>query len=162
MIHYRSFSQLILCGRLGQDAQLRQSQSGLQYLSFGLGTSESFKDQSGKYTQKTTWHDCVMFGSRAEKIASALTKGTLVLVQATLGYREVTLDNGHKAKAPSIRVEDIQILGESRKDGETTGQAAPAPARSQPQRRAPARQAAAAPQSASTDPFAPTDDEPIF
>ena len=58
MLNYRSFSQVILCGRLGQDAQLRSTKTGMKMLSFGVGTSVSAKGADGAYTQKTTWHDC--------------------------------------------------------------------------------------------------------
>lgn len=114
MLNYRSFSQIILCGRLGQDAALRTTKTGNRMLSFAVGTSVSTKEADGTYSQATSWHDCIMFGPRVERLASALVKGTVVCVQGSLSYREVELKNGYKAKTANILVDDLQILAESK------------------------------------------------
>lgn len=114
MLNYRSFSQVILCGRLGQDAQLRSTKTGMKMLSFGVGTSVSAKGADGAYTQKTTWHDCLMFGPRTEKLVSVLTKGTTVCVQGSISYKDVELKTGYKGKTASILIDDIQILAEGK------------------------------------------------
>lgn len=124
MLNYRSFAQTILCGRLGQDAQLRTTKTGAKMLSFSVGTSVSAKNADGTYAQKTSWHDCLMFGARIEKIASALVKGTVVCVQGSISYREVELKTGYKGKTASILGEDVQILAE----GKARATARPAPA----------------------------------
>lgn len=114
MLNYRSFSQVILCGRLGQDAQLRSTKTGMKMLSFGVGTSVSAKGADGAYTQKTTWHDCLMFGPRTEILVSVLTKGTTVCVQGSISYKDVELKTGYKGKTASILIDDIQILAEGK------------------------------------------------
>lgn len=114
MLHFRSFAQTILCGRLGQDAQLRTTKTGTGMLSFSIGTSVSAKAADGTYSAKTTWHDCLMFGPRIQKIAASLTKGSVVCVQGSISYREVELKSGYKGKTASILVDDIQILSDAK------------------------------------------------
>ncbi|WP_443743368.1 single-stranded DNA-binding protein [Sutterella sp.] len=126
MLNYRSFSQTILVGRLGQDAKLRNTKSGGQMLSFSVGTSVSTK-KDGKYEQATSWHDCLAFGPRAEKLAEVLAKGTLVSVQGSISYREVELANGFKGRIASILVEDIQILADSKAKSARPNEAHSAP-----------------------------------
>ena len=123
MLNYRSFAQVILVGVLGHNAQVRQTKSGSAMLTFSVATKSSVKQATGGYQTVTTWHDCLMFGPRSEKLASALLKGTVVSLQGSLNYREVEL----KGKTCSILVEDVQILAEGK---------AQAPARAQTARTA--------------------------
>ena len=114
MLNYRSFAQVILVGVLGHNAQVRQTKSGSAMLTFSVATKSSVKQATGGYQTVTTWHDCLMFGPRSEKLASALLKGTVVSLQGSLNYREVELKNGYKGKTCSILVEDVQILAEGK------------------------------------------------
>lgn len=124
MLNYRSFNLTILNGRLGQDCKLITAKSGAKMLAFSVGTSVSVKDASGKYSQKTSWHDCLMGGPRAEKMVSLLKKGTLVGVQGQISYKEVELKSGYKGKTASIFVEDLQILAQPQAQGAAASQAA--------------------------------------
>lgn len=110
MLHFRSFSQVILCGRLSQDARLQNTKSGTSMLIFSVATSVSVKNRDGSYENASTFHDCLLFGSRAQKLAETLKKGTIVCVQGSISYREVDLTNGYKGRSASIAVEDLQIL----------------------------------------------------
>ena len=131
MLNYRSFNLTILNGRLGQDCKLITAKSGAKMLAFSVGTSVSVKDAAGKYSQKTSWHDCLMGGQRAEKMAALLKKGTLVSVQGQISYKEVELKSGYKGKTASIFVEDVQILAQPQTQGAAASQAA-APAQAAP------------------------------
>ena len=114
MLNYRSFAQCLLVGKLGQDAQTRQTKSGASMLTFSVATNTSVKQSDGSYKTDTTWHDCLMFGPRTAKLASALKKGTVVCVQGSLNYREVELKTGYKGKTCSILVEDLQIVADAK------------------------------------------------
>lgn len=135
MLHYRSFSQVILCGRLSQDARLQNTKSGTSMLILSVATSVSTKKQDGTYENASTFHDCLLFGSRAAKLAEVLKKGTVVCVQGSLSYREVELANGYKGRSASIAVEDLQILAnphsaqgnQSHANARSARQSAPAP-----------------------------------
>lgn len=126
MLNYKSFQSVTLIGRLGQDARVLKTQKGLTMLSMGIATSESVKNAEGKYEQKTVWHDALLFGTRAEKVAASLVKGTLVSVQAHLSYRDVVLEGGKKAKLASVVVDDFQILASPAKSDGSAKKPAPA------------------------------------
>ncbi|MBR4741597.1 MAG: single-stranded DNA-binding protein, partial [Desulfovibrio sp.] len=55
-----------LIGRLGQDPQLRYTQSGSPLASFSVATDESFTDRDGNRQEKTEWHRIVVFQKTAE------------------------------------------------------------------------------------------------
>ena len=125
MNFYRSYQRLMLIGRLGQDARLVQTKSGGEMLAFSVATTESVRNQDGSYEQRTCWHDCLMFGSRAQKLVALLVTGTLVSVEAHLSYRQVEV-GGRKISIASIFVDDVQLLaGPVRRSVEET---VPAPA----------------------------------
>lgn len=147
-MHYRSLCQVNLIGRLGQDAKLLSTKTGTKMAAFSIGTSVSVKNADGTYGQRTSWHDCLMSGARAEKLAQHLQKGMLVSCQGTIAYREVDLANGYKGKTCTIWADDVQILAAPKADEAKSGAAEPAP---KPQT---AKPAAAQPQAAKAAPAA--------
>lgn len=126
-MNFRSYQNLVLVGRLGQNARLVQTKSGTEMLSFSVATTESMRNQDGSFEQRTSWHDCLMFGLRAPKLADKLTTGTLVCVQAHLTYRELTVGT-KKYQLASVVVDDLQLLATSASaQGQTAGQPEPVP-----------------------------------
>lgn len=127
-MNFRSFQNLVLVGRLGQNARLVQTKSGTEMLSFSVATTESMRNQDGSFEQRTSWHDCLMFGPRAPKLADRLTTGTLVCVQAHLTYRELAVGT-KKYQLASVVVDDLQMLAASASaQGQSAGQPEPVPA----------------------------------
>ena len=127
-MNFRSYQNLVLVGRLGQNARLMQTKNGAEMLSFSVATTESLRNQDGSFDQRTSWHDCLMFGPRAPKLADKLTTGTLVCVQAHLTYRELTVGT-KKYQLASVIVDDLQLLAASAsaQQGQTAAQTAPVP-----------------------------------
>lgn len=108
-MNFLSYQHLVLVGRLGRDARVSQTKSGVEMLSFSVATTESLKNSDGSFEQRTSWHDCLLFGTRSPKLASMMIKGTLVCVQAHLSYRTLTVgDKQHQVA--TIIVDDLQLL----------------------------------------------------
>ena len=61
-----SLNSVTLSGNLGQDAEVRYTNSGLAVTSFSLAVNKSRKQQDGSYRDVTSWVDCVMYGKRGE------------------------------------------------------------------------------------------------
>src|SRR5579864_5215957 len=49
-------NQVRLAGRLGRDAEVRQTKSGRTVANFSVGVEESYKDRMGEWQRKTAWH----------------------------------------------------------------------------------------------------------
>ena len=119
-MHYRSTNIVILNGRIGQDAQVKQIADNRFMVTFSLATSSSVRDANGGWTHPTLWHSCILFGSRADRLADRLLKGALVSIQGAISYRDIDQD-GRKVRYTDIVVDDVQILQDAQKK-----QAAPA------------------------------------
>lgn len=98
MFNYRSLNSVTLVGRVGNVRS-----NGGKILSVSICTESSVKNQTGQYDWVTTWHNVSVFAS--EKLAAALTKGVMVVVQGSLSYRKV-----ESSTYCNILADTIQIL----------------------------------------------------
>ena len=115
MMNYRSTNLVILNGRLGQDSQVKQIAENRFMVTFSIATSSSVRAGDGSWTHPTLWHSCVLFGSRADRLADRLLKGALVSVQGSISYRDVEQE-GRKVRYTDILVDDVQILQDAQKE----------------------------------------------
>ena len=93
--------KVFLTGRLGKDAEVRQTQGGA-VAGFSVATDVGFGDR-----KQTLWFDCSIWGKRAESgLIQYLTKGQQVAISGELSERE------HEGKVyKQIRVDDIDLMG---------------------------------------------------
>jgi single-strand DNA-binding protein len=52
-------NKVSLIGRLGQEPTLQTVGKGFQLVKVSLATSENYKDNTGKWVEKTQWHNLV-------------------------------------------------------------------------------------------------------
>ena len=105
----------VISGNLGKDAELRRTQSGMAIASFSVAVSDGKKNQqTGEWETITHWIDCVMFGTRAEKLASSLSKGTKVAVNGKLRQSKWQDKDGNNRSKLEVVVDNIDFM--SRKD----------------------------------------------
>ena len=85
-----------LIGRLGRDPEVRHTASGDRVVSFGLATSESWKDKNtGERKERTEWHNIVIFNEGIGKIAEQyLRKGSKVHLEGQIQSRKYTDKEG--------------------------------------------------------------------
>ena len=69
-----SLNKVQLIGRLGQDPEIKYTDSGKNVANVSLATSETWKDQSGEKQEKTEWHKLVMWGRLATLAENYLKK----------------------------------------------------------------------------------------
>ena len=92
-----TLNKVLLIGRLGQDPEMRTTQNGQSVASFSIATNESWRNKEGEQQERTDWHNCVAFGSTAEKyIGPYVKKGTLVSIEGTLQTRNWEDKDGNK------------------------------------------------------------------
>lgn len=109
----------ILSGNLGQDPELRHTQSGLAVLSFSLATSRRRK-QGEQWIDETTWHRVKMFGTRAEALERHLSKGAKVIVHGRIHNYVVENEHG-KRSFSEVVAENLEFA--QRKDASGGGRA---------------------------------------
>ena len=64
-----SVNKVILLGNIGQQPEVRALPSGQRVATFGVATSDRYKDkQTGEQKELTEWHNCVAWGQQCEFI----------------------------------------------------------------------------------------------
>lgn len=103
---------MILTGRLGKDAELRETSGGTQVCSWSMAYDTGYGDK-----KQSHWVKCALFGKRAASLAPILLKGKLVEVvgipvaagwidkktnqaraQIEVSVQEITLHGGGKSE----------------------------------------------------------------
>ncbi|MGN7661869.1 MAG: single-stranded DNA-binding protein [Anaplasma sp.] len=90
-------NKVILIGHLGKDPDVRMMQNGKEMASFSLATSESWLDKtSGSRTEKTEWHNVVVFSEGLVRIVKTCTrKGSKVYIEGSLRTRKWADQSGN-------------------------------------------------------------------
>ena len=76
----RGVNKVILVGNLGNDPEVRYSQSGSAITTISVATSEQWTDKQGEKQERTEWHRVKFFGRLAEIAGEYLKKGRQVYV----------------------------------------------------------------------------------
>ena len=117
----RGINKVILVGNLGNDPDVRYSQSGSAITTISVATSDSWTDENGEKQERTEWHRVKFFGKLAEIAGEYLKKGRQVYVEGALRTEKYTDKNGVEKYSTDIIANEMQMLG-----GRGGGQAAAA------------------------------------
>ena len=116
----RGINKVILIGNLGQDPEVRYTQSGDAIANVSLATSETWKDKNtGEPQERTEWHRVVFFGKVAEIVKDYLHKGSKIYVEGQLRTRKWQDKDGQDRYTTEVIVSmggTLQML-DSRPDG---------------------------------------------
>jgi single-strand DNA-binding protein len=123
-----SVNKVILVGRLGQDPELKYTQSEKAVAKFSVATDETWKDRQGEKQQKTTWHTVVAWDKLAEIIGQYVKKGSQVYIEGKIQVRSWEDTDGNKRYATEIVANNLVMLGDKKdSNGEEKPKAKPAP-----------------------------------
>ena len=108
----KSINKVILIGRLGRDPELKYTGTGTPFCRFSIATDDTWMDKtSGERTERTEWHNIVVWDKLAEICNNYLTKGKMVYIEGSLQTREWDDQEGNKRKTTEIRARDMMMLG---------------------------------------------------
>ena len=103
-----------ITGRLTRDAELRAMQSGASSLSIPLAVNDAVRNRdTGEWDERANYVDCVVFGRRAEALASRLKKGTGVTVDGKLRWSSWELKDGSKRSKLEVVVNELKLHSSS-------------------------------------------------
>lgn len=108
-------NKAILVGNLGKDPELRYLDSGTAVATFTLATTERFRNREGQSTEKTEWHNVVMWRQMAETFSKYLRKGSTVYVEGRIVTRSWDQDGVTRYRT-EIEAKEMVML-----DGRTEG-----------------------------------------
>ncbi len=116
----------MLIGRLGQDPEVRYTQSNTAVATLSVATSERYKDGNGEYQEKTEWHRVVAWGRLAEICQQYLHKGSLVYIEGPLQTRQWEDNQGQKRYTTEVKALQMTMLDSKGSGGGNQGGGAPA------------------------------------
>lgn len=117
----RGVNKAILIGNLGEDPDLRYTESGTAVCNMRLATNESYTDSDGETVQRTEWHDVVAWAQLAEICNEYLEKGSQVYVEGKLQTREWTDRDGNDRYSTEVKAREINFLGRGPQEESQSG-----------------------------------------
>ena len=108
-----------LIGRLGQDPEIKTTNSGKKVARFSLATSYRYNKE-----EKTSWHTIIMWDKLAEILEKYVNKGDLIYISGRIDYRSYEAADGQKRYTTEIVADSLRMLSGKHKDAVD---AAPAP-----------------------------------
>ena len=106
----KDLNKVLLIGRLGQDPELKYTQSGIAVTKFSVATSQQWKDQDGNTQDKTEWHNVVAWRRLAEICAEYLKKGSKVYLEGGLSTSSWEDENKKKHYRTEVVLNDMIML----------------------------------------------------
>lgn len=154
----RGINKVILVGNLGNDPDVKYTQTGTTVTTISVATSEAWKDkQTGEQQERTEWHRVKFFGRLAEVAGEYLRKGSQVYIEGSIRTEKYTDKNGIERYSTDVIANEMQMLG-GRGEGGGGGERAARPPRQEPGRQDSAPQRRPAPaQVAPADDFSDDD-----
>lgn len=118
-------NKVILIGNLGNQPEVRHTQSNQAVTELSIATNRKYKDRDDNWTEHTEWHSVVVWGAQAENCARYLTKGRQVYVEGRLQTRNWTDKNEQKHYKTEIVAQTVQFLSGGRGEDGGSGPGAP-------------------------------------
>ena len=115
----KSVNVTFLLGNVGKAPEIKYTTGGTAIASFSLATTKKFKDKSGEYQEKTSWHNCKAFGKTAEIVEKYVDKGKQLYLRGEIDYQSWDdKETGQKKYRTEIIVDELVLLGGGKSGGD--------------------------------------------
>jgi single-strand DNA-binding protein len=105
-------NKVILQGRLTQDVEVKQTQSGKSVTSFSLAVE---RDYSANGEKETDFINIVAWGNTADFIGKYFGKGKQMLVTGSLNVRKYQTQNGENRYVTEVKADSVYFCGDKEK-----------------------------------------------
>ena len=106
-----SVNKALIIGNLGQDPDIKYTQSGSPVANLSVATSERWKDKNtGEQKEQTEWHRVVVFGRLAEIAEQYLKKGSKVFIEGKIQTRDWEDSEGNKKYTTEVVAREMTML----------------------------------------------------
>jgi len=112
-----SLNKAMIIGRLGQDPDVRYTQSNTAVANLSIATSERYKDNMGEWKENTEWHRVVAWGRLAEICQEYLKKGSQVYVEGPIQTRKWEDKEGKTRYTTEIKALTLTMLDSKGSNG---------------------------------------------
>lgn len=104
-----SVNKVLIMGNLGQDPELRYTQSQTAVVTLNVATTDTWT-KDGQRQEQTEWHRVIVWNKQAENCAKYLAKGRSVFIEGKLQTRSWDDKNGQKRYTTEIVASNVQFL----------------------------------------------------
>lgn len=108
---YALKNKVLLIGNLGNEPDVRTTETGKKMARFSMATSETYRNAKGEKVTDTQWHKLVAWGKLAEIVEKYLAKGREVAVEGKLVTRHFTDKEGNRKYMTEVQVNELLMLG---------------------------------------------------
>ena len=112
-----NLNKVMLIGRLGQDPEIRYTQSGSAVANATIATNDYWTDKQGEKQERTEWHSLVLWDRLADLAQSYLKKGSQVYVEGRLQTSNWEDQQGQKHYKTEVVVTTMQFLDTKSSEG---------------------------------------------
>lgn len=119
----KDLNKVMLIGRLGQDPEIRYTQSGVAVTTFSVATGFKWKDNDGNWQERTEWHNLKAWRGLAETCSTYLKKGSKVYIEGRLETSSWEDENKKKHYKTEIVTDELIMLDS--KGAESSGGSSP-------------------------------------
>jgi single-strand DNA-binding protein len=106
---YSDINRVVLVGRLTRDPELRALPSGHSVCNLRLACNGVRKD-GDVYQERPNYFDVSAFGAQGENVDRYMRKGSRVVIDGRLEWREWETSDQHKRQAVNVVAESVQFL----------------------------------------------------
>ena len=115
-------NNVVLMGRICHKPELKNTQSGVEVLSFTIAVERKFSKKGEE--RETDFIDCQAWRQTAVFISTYFDKGSMIAVTGSLQTRSYEDKNGNKRKAFEVVVDNASFCGSKSESGNSTATAA--------------------------------------
>ena len=102
------YNRTILIGRIANDLELKQTNSGKAYCKFNLAVNRM--NDGTDFIPITVWN------KQAENLVQYQNKGSLILVDGAISMSNYTDQNGNNRTSFDVMAQNVQFLGNKKTD----------------------------------------------
>jgi single-strand DNA-binding protein len=107
-----NINRVVVSGNLTRDPELRQLPGGNSVCKLRMAVNTRKKDRdSNQWSDVANYFDITVWGAQGENVAKYLSKGSPLLVDGRLEWREWQAQDGTNRQAVEIIAENTQFIG---------------------------------------------------
>ncbi len=105
-----SVNKVILVGNVGKDPEVKHLENDLSLARFPLATSERFKNRNGERTERTEWHNIILWRGLARVAEDYVRKGSQLYIEGKIQTRKYQDKDGNDRYMTEIVGDSMQML----------------------------------------------------
>jgi len=106
----RTVNKVIIIGNVTRDPIIKTTEGGKKVALFTTATNRYYKTADGENKSEAEFHNCVAWGTLAERIEKFLLKGKLVYIEGRLKTRAIEKEEGDRIYKTEVVASNLIFL----------------------------------------------------